>query len=231
VRSHLLRSSLARLSFELNLTLQLSSSTTAHSAFTDLRLSNSVSGASYVADLDAILNTSLIRPFLIQYWFWAGLAGTGLWVVAHECGHQGFSESKTINNAVGWALHSALGVPYHSWRVSHGRHHAATGHIARDEVFVPRTREQLVRFLPLLTTLTFADAPLLASTLQGYPKRDEEREDLEGLSVTEERQHELREAIGDAPLYVLVNLISQQLVGFQMYVRASACPRFIQEQA
>lgn len=68
----------------------------------------------------------------------------GLWVIAHECGHQGFSESKTINNAVGWVLHSALGVPYHSWRISHGRHHAATGHIHRDEVFVPRTREQHV---------------------------------------------------------------------------------------
>jgi omega-6 fatty acid desaturase (delta-12 desaturase) len=25
----------------------------------------------------------------------------------------------------------------------HGRHHAATGHLTRDEVFVPRTRSQL----------------------------------------------------------------------------------------
>jgi omega-6 fatty acid desaturase (delta-12 desaturase) len=37
----------------------------------------------------------------------AGLVGTGLWVIAHECGHQAFSESKTINNTVGWFLHSA----------------------------------------------------------------------------------------------------------------------------
>jgi hypothetical protein len=41
------------------------------------------------------------------YGFTAGLVATGLWVVAHECGHQAFSESKTINNAVGWVLHSA----------------------------------------------------------------------------------------------------------------------------
>lgn len=41
------------------------------------------------------------------YGFWTGLYATGLWVVAHECGHQAFSESKTINNAVGWVLHSA----------------------------------------------------------------------------------------------------------------------------
>jgi len=36
-----------------------------------------------------------------------GLPATGLWVIAHECGHQAFSTSKTINNTVGWVLHSA----------------------------------------------------------------------------------------------------------------------------
>lgn len=74
---------------------------------------------------------------------WMGLFGTGLWIIAHECGHQAFSESKQINNAVGWVLHSILLVPYHSWRISHGRHHAATGHVTRDEVFVPKTRSEL----------------------------------------------------------------------------------------
>ena len=41
------------------------------------------------------------------YSFFVGLFATGLWVIAHECGHQAFSESKTVNNAVGWVLHSA----------------------------------------------------------------------------------------------------------------------------
>ena len=41
------------------------------------------------------------------YGFWAGLFATGLWVIGHECGHQSFSESKTINNTVGWIVHSA----------------------------------------------------------------------------------------------------------------------------
>lgn len=41
------------------------------------------------------------------YGFVTGLFGTGLWVIAHECGHQAFSESKAINNTVGWVLHSA----------------------------------------------------------------------------------------------------------------------------
>lgn len=41
------------------------------------------------------------------YGFAAGLFATGIWVIAHECGHQAFSESKAINNGVGWVLHSA----------------------------------------------------------------------------------------------------------------------------
>ena len=41
------------------------------------------------------------------YGFWTGLFATGLWVIAHECGHQAFSESKFINHSVGWVLHSA----------------------------------------------------------------------------------------------------------------------------
>lgn len=41
------------------------------------------------------------------YTFAAGLVMLGLWIIAHECGHQAFSESKFVNNAVGWFLHSA----------------------------------------------------------------------------------------------------------------------------
>lgn len=70
-----------------------------------------------------------------------GLFGTGLWVIAHECGHQAFSPSKTLNDTVGWVLHSALLVPYFSWKISHGKHHKATGNMERDMVFVPKTRE------------------------------------------------------------------------------------------
>lgn len=42
------------------------------------------------------------------YTFFTGLFATGLWVIAHECGHQAFSESKMVNNTVGWILHSGL---------------------------------------------------------------------------------------------------------------------------
>lgn len=76
------------------------------------------------------------------YTFVQGLFGTGLWVLAHECGHQSFSPSKTLNDTVGWICHSALLVPYFSWKISHGKHHKATGNLQRDMVFVPRTREE-----------------------------------------------------------------------------------------
>lgn len=71
-----------------------------------------------------------------------GMIGTGVWVLAHECGHQAFSPSKVLNDTVGWICHSALLVPYFSWKISHGKHHKATGNVARDMVFVPKTRDQ-----------------------------------------------------------------------------------------
>ncbi|KAK4175795.1 putative delta-12 fatty acid desaturase [Triangularia setosa] len=76
------------------------------------------------------------------YTFLQGLFGTGIWVLAHECGHGAFSASKTVCNVTGWFLHSALLVPYYSWQLSHSKHHKATGNMERDMVFLPRTREQ-----------------------------------------------------------------------------------------
>jgi omega-6 fatty acid desaturase (delta-12 desaturase) len=71
-----------------------------------------------------------------------GFFGTGLWVLAHECGHQSFSPSKVLNDTTGFICHSALLVPYFSWKISHGKHHKATGHMERDMVFVPKTRDE-----------------------------------------------------------------------------------------
>ncbi|KAK4124362.1 bifunctional delta12/omega3 fatty acid desaturase [Parathielavia appendiculata] len=92
------------------------------------------------------------------YTFLQGLFGTGLWVLAHECGHGAFSPSQKLNNFVGWILHSALLVPYFSWQISHSKHHKATGNMERDMVFVPRTREQqatrIGRFVHELSELT-----------------------------------------------------------------------------
>lgn len=112
------------------------------------------------------------------YTFLQGLFGTGLWVLAHECGHQAFSPSKLYNNTVGWIVHSALLVPYFSWQMSHSKHHKATGHIERDMVFVPRTREEqatrLGKFVHELSELTeetplYTLGMLLGQQLIGWP--------------------------------------------------------------
>ena len=119
---------------------------------------SAVTGLSYVARDVALLASTfyLFNTFCTQeyvpsfplravlwtgYTFLQGLFGTGLWVLAHECGHQSFSPSKKLNDTVGWICHSALLVPYFSWKISHGKHHKATGNIERDMVFNPRTRE------------------------------------------------------------------------------------------
>lgn len=74
------------------------------------------------------------------YWYAQGSVMTGVWVLAHECGHQSFSDSWIANNIVGTLCHSLLLVPYHSWRITHGKHHGNTGSCENDEVFAPSTR-------------------------------------------------------------------------------------------
>jgi omega-6 fatty acid desaturase / acyl-lipid omega-6 desaturase (Delta-12 desaturase) len=65
---------------------------------------------SLIATLDlpnALAYTALRVVVWAFYTFFAGLFGTGIWVIGHECGHQAFSESKTVNSVAGWILHSA----------------------------------------------------------------------------------------------------------------------------
>jgi fatty acid desaturase len=76
------------------------------------------------------------------YGFVQGLVGTGLWILAHECGHGAFSLHRYLNEVVGWALHSLLLVPFFSWKFSHARHHLYTGHMKKDMAFVPATEQE-----------------------------------------------------------------------------------------
>lgn len=89
-----------------------------------------------------IPSTPVRTTLWIFYTVIQGLFATGLWVLAHECGHQAFSPSKILNDTTGWFCHSALLVPYFSWKISHGKHHKATGNMERDMVFVPKTRAE-----------------------------------------------------------------------------------------
>ncbi|KAG2412923.1 hypothetical protein HFD88_010481 [Aspergillus terreus] len=79
------------------------------------------------------------------YGFLQGCVGTGLWILAHECGHGAFSRYQGFNDFVGWATHSFLMVPYFSWKFTHARHHRYTGHMEKDTVFVPWTDDQLAQ--------------------------------------------------------------------------------------
>lgn len=52
------------------------------------------------------------------YAFYSVLQGfvfVGIWILAHECGHQAMFDNGAVNDTFGLILHSFLGVPYFSW--------------------------------------------------------------------------------------------------------------------
>ncbi|KAJ5180975.1 Oleate hydroxylase FAH12 [Penicillium capsulatum] len=93
--------------------------------------------------IDYLPNPILRVAAWIAYGFVQGCVGTGLWIIGHECGHGSFSEHPRLNDCVGWAVHSILMVPFHSWKITHARHHRYHGHIDKDTVFVPPTESEL----------------------------------------------------------------------------------------
>ncbi|KAJ1729934.1 hypothetical protein LPJ61_003282 [Coemansia biformis] len=132
--------------------------------------------ASFIHTLPAVLRA----PAWVLYWVCQGVVCTGIWVIAHECGHGSFSANRTVNNVTGWVLHSALLVPYYAWKHTHSQHHKNTNNMNRDEVFVPRTKSyrglQGKPSTPAwMTDSIFEDAPLyhvakvVAQSLFGWP--------------------------------------------------------------
>jgi hypothetical protein len=71
------------------------------------------------------------------YAFFQGLIFTGLWELAHECGHGALSKHKLVNDTIGFLIHSFLLVPYYSLKITHSQHHKATNNLERDIAFVP----------------------------------------------------------------------------------------------
>jgi omega-6 fatty acid desaturase (delta-12 desaturase) len=103
------------------------------------------------------------------YWWLQGAVATGVWVIAHECGHQAFSESQAVNDGLGLLLHTALLVPYYSWKHSHRRHHSNTSSVARDEVFVPEARERPHDGFEFEQLLPMRIAKLAVTLTLGWP--------------------------------------------------------------
>lgn len=92
-----------------------------------------------VASMNAGVPTDslLALPFWMFYAAVTGTVGMGNWVLAHECGHGAFSKNKSLQTAVGFAIHSILLVPYFSWQRSHAVHHQFTNHMELGETHVP----------------------------------------------------------------------------------------------
>jgi fatty acid desaturase len=106
------------------------------------------------------------------YWFAMGAALTGWWVIAHECGHRGFSDNTYLCDAVGFVLHSILLVPYFSWQYSHAKHHAKTNHLLDGETHVPPARKYVSMFKgfhDLIGEDAFAVWELALHLLLGWP--------------------------------------------------------------
>ncbi|KAK3000337.1 hypothetical protein RJ639_037195 [Escallonia herrerae] len=127
-----------------------------------------------------------LLPPPLSYFAWIfygvvqGCVLTGVWVIAHECGHHAFSDYQWLDDTVGLVLHSFLLVPYFSWKYSHRRHHSNTGSLDRDEVFVPKRKSKLGfsakylnhppgRVLTLAVTLTLGWPLYLLFNVSGRP--------------------------------------------------------------
>ncbi|OTB09737.1 hypothetical protein K445DRAFT_362239 [Daldinia sp. EC12] len=117
--------------------------------------------------IPSVSNPAYRASLWVAYGFLQGLVFVGLWILAHECGHGAFSAHRGLNDTVGWVLHSALGVPYFSWKFSHARHHRFTGHMQKDMAFVPQTKPSwFVRSLgdslsSFVNSEVLEDAPLV----------------------------------------------------------------------
>lgn len=96
--------------------------------------------------------------FYAVWSFYLGAVWFGVFVIGHECGHNATFPSRTVNDIVGFLLHTPLLVPYHAWRVSHGKHHNNTCSMENDEVFIPPTRSAIpdVQDTPLQSVITIA---------------------------------------------------------------------------
>lgn len=70
-------------------------------------------------------------------WIFTGTALTGLFVLAHDCGHRSFAKRRWVNDLVGHILTAPLIYPFHSWRILHNHHHLHTNKLLVDNTWNP----------------------------------------------------------------------------------------------
>ena len=113
-------------------------------------------------------------PVWLAYAAVTGTVATGCWVIAHECGHNAFSDNRAVQDTVGYILHSLLLVPYFSWQRSHAVHHSRTNHLTEGETHVPYVKGETkgTMNLNLLANIgegPFAIVQLFAHLVFGWP--------------------------------------------------------------
>jgi len=96
--------------------------------------------------------TVVISYFVLYYcpwyllpfaWIFTGTAITGLFVLGHDCAHQSFSSSTTINEIVGSICMMPLMFPYNAWELTHNHHHNNANNLDRDHLWRPMTKEEV----------------------------------------------------------------------------------------
>jgi omega-6 fatty acid desaturase (delta-12 desaturase) len=88
--------------------------------------------------------------FLPFAWIFTGTALTGLFVLAHDCGHRSFAKRRWVNDWVGHMLTLPLIYPFHCWRILHDRHHRHTNKLQVDNAWEPWIQENYTATNPFL---------------------------------------------------------------------------------
>ncbi|KAF0908521.1 hypothetical protein E2562_025881 [Oryza meyeriana var. granulata] len=158
----------------------------------------------------------------------------------HECGHHAFLDYMLLDNIVGLVLYSALLTPYFSWKYSHRRHHANTGTMENDEVYVAKKKSTLPWYTPyvlgnpvgrlvyIVLQLTLAWPLYLGFNLSGqpYPHFTSHYDPYSPLFSDQERIQVLISDAGIlAMLFALYKLIAT--FGFWWVVRVYGVPLLI----
>lgn len=104
--------------------------------------------------------------YLPIFWFFTGFFMWAIFVLGHDCGHGSFSRYKKVNSFFGHLLHSMILVPFHSWRISHRKHHKNTGNYEKDEIFYPMPESE---YSGVTSIARFVYKELFFLGVLGYP--------------------------------------------------------------
>lgn len=83
-------------------------------------------------------------------WIFTGTALTGLFVIAHDCGHRSFAKRRWVNDWLGQMLILPLIYPFHSWRLLHNHHHVHTNKLLIDNAWHPWLPDDYAQASPLV---------------------------------------------------------------------------------